>query len=67
MTPRRAHNLYDLRCKLARANHPQASVAYADAMSRACREYEANMARAAAAGDADAERALAASAGPYLR
>jgi hypothetical protein len=36
-------------------------------MSRACREYEANMARAAAAGDADAERALAASAGPYLR
>ena len=66
MTPQRAGKLYELRTKLARAKHPQASRAFADEMSAACREYEANMRRAAAAGDEQAASALAASEGPYL-
>jgi hypothetical protein len=66
MTPQRARSLYELRCKLNRAHNPQASKAYAVEMSAACREYEANMARAASEGDQQAASALAASAGPYL-
>ena len=66
MTPQRAHNVYALRCKLARAQYPQASREYANAMSRACAEYEASMRKAAKSGDAQASEALAESEGPYL-
>lgn len=66
MTPQHAANLYDLRTKMARAKYPRSSRDFAEAMSRACAEYEANMARAAAEGDAAAAETLAASVGPYL-
>jgi hypothetical protein len=40
---------------------------YADAMSRACEEYEAKMRSAAASGDQAAKKTLKASKGRYLR
>jgi len=66
MTPQRAHKVYALRCKMARAQCAVASREYAERMSAACREYEANMRMAASQGDTEAARVASESEGPYL-